>query len=386
MVPPMKNRIKKIFILLCILTLAQALPANQAQAAQSAHYIRVAILQDVSSFSLKINGPCQVLDDNTNAILYRIDNLNTTVTAYKNEILIAGKIFKNQRILIKAEDFAPIAINGRQFNGDIILIDKDNGSLLVINKIDLEDYVKGILYHESSHYWPPDALRAQAVVSRTYAVYQMQENRSKDFDVTSDIYSQVYGGKTSERFRTSEAVDDTMNEVLTYNKKIIPAYFHATCGGHTEDASLLWNIDIPPLKGVICVFCQGSPHFRWHDTVSINEIEKKLRLAGYSIKNIRDIKILGKDKSGRVTDLNIVSPGKNIRIPAKDFRNIIGPNIIRSTNFRVNLVDADAVFQGLGWGHGVGLCQWGAYFMAKQGYTYKDILKYYYPGTNVTPI
>ncbi len=383
---------KKIWILFFALAAATGVlcPVRQLGAAdsypESGHYVRVAILQDVSSLSLKINGICEVVDEASGALLYRGKNLKTTVTVYKDGILIAGKIFRASRLLIKSERLNPIIIDGRSFNGDINLIKKDNNALLVVNKFDLEDYVKGILYHEASHYWPPDALRAQAVVSRTYAIYQAQENKLKDYDLTSDIYSQVYGGRTSERFRTNEAVDDTRGEVLAYNNKIIPAYFHATCGGHTEDASLLWNVDIAPLKGVICHFCKDSPHFRWHNTMPITGIEKKLSAAGYNIKNIRAIEILGKDRSGRITDLNIVSSGKDIKIPAKDFRNIIGPNFIRSTNFKLNLAGGDAVFEGLGWGHGVGLCQWGAYFMAKQGYNYKDILKYYYPKTDVKAI
>jgi stage II sporulation protein D len=379
----MKDAFKKLWLFILILVVGCGLWTVDARA-QSEHYIRVAILQDVASLNLKINGLCEILDGSTHAVLYRGKDLKTTVTTYKSGILIAGKSLRSGRIVIKSEGLNPILIDGRLFNGEINLIKKDNGSLLVINRIDLEDYVKGIMYNESSHYWPKEALRAQAVVSRSYAAYQMQENVSKDFDVTCDIYSQVYGGKTSERFRTNEAVDDTKGQVLTYNNKIIPAYFHATCGGHTEDASLLWNIDIAPLKGVICVFCKDSPHLRWHNTLSLNEIEKKLTGAGYNIKNIQEINILGKDKSGRISQLNIVTPEKNIKISAKDFRNIIGPNIIRSTNFQLNLVDGDAVFQGLGWGHGVGLCQWGAYFMAKQGYNYKNILKYYYPGTDVS--
>jgi stage II sporulation protein D len=253
----------------------------------------------------------------------------------------------------------------------------------VINQINLEDYLKGILYQESSHYWPQEALKAQAAVCRSYAVYQIEENKLKDYDVTSDIYSQVYGGKTSERYRTNRAVDDTRSQVITYKDKIIPAYFHATCAGHTEDAGLLWNIEILPLKGVVCGFCKASPHFNWHNVLSLSEIEEKLTAAGYKIKGIEGITILGRNESGRILDLEIASAQKNIKISAKDFRNLIGPNLIRSTNFRVSIAQGDAVFEGLGWGHGVGLCQWGAYFMAKQGYTYKEILRYYYPQTDV---
>ena len=96
--------------------------------------------------------------------------------------------------------------------------------------------------------------------------------------------------------------------------------------------------------------------------------------------------MLGRDKSGRITDLKIVTGKKDMKISAKDFRNILGPNIIKSTNFQVKVIDQDVVFEGFGWGHGVGLCQWGAYFMAKQGYTYKQILEYYYPGAQISSI
>jgi len=354
--------------------------------AQSQKYIRVAVLQDVSSLNLKVPGRCEIVNSVTQKVLSSSRNLKTTVTSYKNEIMLGEVTSNTQRLFIKTDKSGIILINGRRFRGNIELIKKGSGGLLAVNYIDLEDYIKGILYHEASHYWPMEALQAQAIVSRSYAVYQMQENRLKDYDVTSDIYSQVYGGETSERGRTNKAVELTLGRILTYQGKVVPAYFHAVCGGHTEDASLLWNIDIAPLKGVPCNFCKDSPHFNWHYVLALGEIEKNLVNAGFKISGIKDIVILGKDKSGRITDLNIVSSKKDLKISAKDFRNVIGPNIIRSTNFSVNVIKRDAVFEGLGWGHGVGLCQWGAYFMAKQGYTTEQILKYYYPGTDVKAI
>ena len=345
--------------------------------------VRVAIIQDASSLSLKIKGFFEARDLETGKVIYRARSINTTVTAYKNGIMFGGMKSESNRLFIKSDDPEIFIINEKMFRGNIQLIKKANGKLLVVNCIELEDYVKGILYQESSHYWPMEVLKAQAIISRTYALYQMQGNKQKDFDMTNDIYSQVYGGQASERYRTNKAVDETAGKVLFYKGKIIPAYFHATCGGHTEDASALWKIDLAPLKGVACGFCRESPHFNWHYDLSLKEIEDKLSREGFKIKNITNLKILGRDKSGRVTDLKIISANKEEKIPAKDFRNIIGPNNINSTNFSVNVVGSDAVFEGIGWGHGVGLCQWGAYFMAKQGYTAEQILKYYYPGVNV---
>jgi len=350
---------------------------------QPQKYIRVAVLQDATSLNLKALGHYEIIDSFTQKVLSSGYNLKTTVTTYKNEILL-GKITSNTpKLFIKTDESGIVLINGRRFRGNIELVKKDNRGLLVVNYIGLEDYIKGILYHEVSHYWPMETLQAQAIVSRSYAVYQMQENKLRDYDVTSDIYSQVYGGKTSERGRTNKAVELTSGQILTYQDKVVPTYFHAVCGGHTEDASLLWNTDIPPLKGAPCNFCKDSPRFNWHYVLTLEEIEKKLVNAGLKIRGIKNITVLGKDKSGRITDLNMVSNKKDLKISAKDFRNIIGPNIIKSTNFSVNVIKRDAVFEGVGWGHGVGLCQWGAYFMAKQDYSTEQILKYYYPGTDV---
>jgi stage II sporulation protein D len=113
------------------------------------------------------------------------------------------------------------------------------------------------------------------------------------------------------------------------------------------------------------------------------EIRQRLVDSGKHLGVIKEIKILNRDNSNRIIDLEIISTKGSLVIPAKDFRSIIGPNTIRSTNFEVSVVGTDAIFEGLGWGHGVGLCQWGAYFMAKQGYTADKILKYYYPGSDV---
>lgn len=383
MVSSLNRRLKLLITLIIISLIACRLPPASCLE-QSTNYIRVAIIQDTVSFNLGISGFYEITDLSGNKVLSSGRNLKTAVTSYKEGILLGGKNFDTDKLSVKTGYPAAIIINGRKFRGQIQLIKKENAHLLVVNRIDLENYVKGILYHESSHYWPIEALRAQAIACRTYALYQIQENSLKDYDATSDIYSQVYGGRTSERYRTNRAVDETGGLILTYQGKIFPAYYHATCAGHTEDASLLWNTNILPLKGVACNFCQDSPHFKWHNVLSQEEVKDKLIEAGYPIKDIKDIVIMGRNISGRITNLKIVTGKEGISIPAKDFRNLLGPNIIRSTNFNVRLVNHDIVFEGYGWGHGVGLCQWGAYFMAKQGYNYKQILEYYYPQAKVS--
>jgi stage II sporulation protein D len=345
--------------------------------------VRVAIVQDTGSLSIRISGAYEIVNPADQKVLSRGRNLKVTAAVSRNAILLGTEVFNQRSVAIRAGD-SLILIDGRKFAGSIQLVRKDNGRLLVINRIGLEDYVKGILYHEVSHYWPMEVLKAQAIVCRTYAVYQIQESKRRDYDVTSDTYSQVYGGRTSERYRTTKAVEQTRGQVLAYRDKILPAYFHAVCGGHTEDASMLWNTELPPLKGLACPYCKEAPHYQWHAVLSLSEIEDKLQAAGYpAYAHIKDIQMLDRDASGRLANLKIITDTKEATLPAKDFRNAIGPNVIRSANFTVRLADRDAVFEGFGWGHGVGMCQWGAYFMAKQGSTYKQILLFYYPKTDV---
>jgi len=376
----------RVIIISIILAVAMSPCRHVADAFMQAENVRVRIIQNTETLALKINGPYEITDSRGKRVLYRGKDIKTTVTTYKGGILIGDRQFNTYKVSLEADSSNIIMINDRMFRGKIQLIINDDANLTVVNCIGLEDYVRGILYHEVSHYWPMEALKAQAVVSRTYVIYQMRQNKLKSYDVTSDIYSQVYGGMTSERYRTNEAVEATRGGILTYQNKAFPTYYSSTCGGHTEDASLLWNIDITPLKGVPCGFCKDSPQFDWHYVLSLEELEDKLINAGFKIRNIKHIEILGRDKSGRITDLKIASDKKDLKVSSKELRNTIGPDIIRSTNFKVSVVGKDVVFEGFGWGHGVGMCQWGAYFMAKQGSTYSQILKYYYPGSNVKTI
>lgn len=376
MAPPLRFFIKSIFILVLITT--------DCFAGAPERLIRVAVIQDTALVVVCVNGYYKIVDSNSNKVIARGKNLSTVVKLDGNKVSIPGIDCNGVKLLIEAEDPESIVIDGRKYRGNIQFIKKDNARMLVINHIGLEDYVKGILYHEVSHYWPQEALKAQAVVCRTYAVYQKSQNASRDYDVTNDTYSQVYGGKSSERYRTNKAVDETAGQVLIYMDKIFPAYFHATCAGHTEDARLLWDINVLPLKGVPCSYCKKSVHFSWVNELALTQIkEAMLKSGNKECGDILSISVNDRDVSGRIKDLTIKTPQGNLKFSAKDFRGMLGANIIKSTNFSVRIEGKNAIFEGLGWGHGVGMCQWGAYFMAKEGYIYKQILQYYYPGSEI---
>jgi len=384
---------KRIIYLVCLSTLfflyPKVSPAISSESRSSVSYsVRVAVIIDASEISLKIRGNYSVYALPILEPIKEGKGLNNTIIkpTYSG-ILIGEKPLNIYGIKIKTSEVAAICINGRRFRGEMDIIRTENLKLLVVNHLDIEDYISGVLYHEASHWWPIETLKAQAIAARTFAIYKSLEAGNKDYDLRSDIYSQVYGGKTSERFRTNKAVRETSGQILIYKDKILPAYYHATCGGHTEDASLLWDIDIPPLKGQPCKYCEKSPHFNWTKEVPLDFIETRLNKNGYKIKDIIDIKPSPtRDASGRLETVSIIDSLGIEKIPANKFRLAIDPNVIKSTNFTVEVKGDKAIFNGKGWGHGVGMCQWGAYFMARKGFKAEDILEFYYPGATVADL
>ncbi|MBF0571508.1 MAG: SpoIID/LytB domain-containing protein [Candidatus Omnitrophica bacterium] len=343
--------------------------------------VRVAIVRDSRELDLAIHGSYRIRDMLSGKVIGKGTYLtNSKVRLLDKGILVGLDVYPSKRLTIEPSRDASIIIDERPFRGEVTLIRTPDNRITVVNVINVEDYIKGVLYHEVSHHWPMEALKAQAVAARTYALYSINP-AGKPYDVTNDIYSQVYGGRNSERYRTDLAVDYTRGLILTYNGQIIPAYFHATCGGMTEDARELWHLtDIPPLRAVPCAFCQNSPHFRWKKNFRLKEIQDALNLHGYKVGSIKDISVVDRDRSERIDHLKIAQKnGQDFIIKGKDFRDLIGPNVIMSNNYEIVMHGYYVDLIGKGWGHGVGMCQWGALGMARQQFNYKQILSYYYP-------
>jgi stage II sporulation protein D len=382
MVPPV-IRTAVIFFLLILVACFTCLHACFARDGDT---IRVAILQEAVMARVSINGFYTIEDAASRAVLFTGKDLSGAVTAYSNRVSINNRQYAQNKLLLTIEDPDALQVNGRRYHGSLAIV-RSKGAMTLVNYLDLEEYIKGIAVREVSHYWPADALAAQAIVFRTYALYAMKQNASRDFDVTSDVYSQVYGGTGAQRYRITDAINDTAGDVLTYQGAVMPAFYHSTCGGNTERAAALWNLDLAPLQGVECPFCRSSPHYSWKSTIPVAKAAGLFNKAGVKISQLTGIERLGTDRSGRVTELTLhMSDGTQIKVAAKDFRNILGPDTIKSTNFTVSMHGTAIDIEGIGWGHGVGLCQWGAYFMAKAGYSFREILSFYYPGTQIANI
>ena len=376
----MKKNIFLALILTSALGIAAAVRAADTYQSKLPDLVRVAIVRDSRELELAIHGNYRIRDLSTGKVIGHGTYLpNSKVRLLDRGILVGLDVYPAKRLIIEPGRDASIIIDDRPFRGEVTLIRTPDNHITVVNNINVEDYIKGVLFHEVSHHWPMEALKAQAIAARTYALYSL--NSTKPYDVTNDIYSQVYGGRNSERYRTDLAVDYTRSQVLAYNNKIIPAYFHATCGGMTEDGRELWDLaDLPPLRGVPCSFCQASPHFHWKKNFRLKDIQDALNLHGHKTSSIKDITIIDRDRSERIEHLKITQKnGEELIIKGKDFRDLMGPNILMSNNYDIVMQGYYVDIIGKGWGHGVGLCQWGALGMARQQFNYKQMIAYYYP-------
>lgn len=352
--------------------------------------IRVAILKDSKGLTLSIRGKYEITDPKTNRELIAGRRLRKTeVVTTPNGIRIADHVYFVERLRILAKKDISLYKNGKElrYRGQIDIIRDKGNKLLVINTLGIEDYVKGVMYHEVPHHWPLTAIKAQAVATRTYALYQLSQKVDHKYDVTSDIYSQVYGGRSAERYRSNIAVNRTRGEILTYKGRIFPAYFHSTCGGKTENVKELWKHDLLPLSGVKCGFCTRAPYYRWKKNFQSKAIQDQLNANGFKLGLIKKIEVADRTKSGRVKTLKVnTRDGKSAAISAARFREIIGPNVIKSNYYDIDMKGYYFDVIGRGWGHGVGMCQWGVYQMSKKRYKYTSILEHYYPGTKIADI
>ncbi len=276
-----------------------------------------------------------------------------------------------------------IYIDKRPYRG-VVEIREAKGALIVVNELRLENYIAGIINNEISSKWPLEAIKAQSVIARTYAIYQMEERKDNLFHMTGTYMDQVYTGAAVEDRASFSAVKKTVGEILVYKGQPALTLYHSNAGGVTEFARNVWGADEPYLRSVKSRYDKGAPNYRWELALSKVSLGEKLRAAGYDIGPVRKIKIREYTKTGRVVGLTLEDKeGRIVEVKGESLRKILGYAILRSTLFKVSNNRRGFVFKGRGSGHGVGLSQWGAKGMAEAGAGYKKILRHYYAGTAI---
>jgi stage II sporulation protein D len=365
----------KFYFFVLLLAVSWVVPAGAAPL--QPENVRVAIVSGADG--VKVDGDGLLAADDRGMPL-RL-TFPVQIKKSRDALLVGGKSIRSLRLAGPGV----IRVNGKGYRGLIEVFPADKG-VLVVDELPLEDYLVGLINCEISSLWPMEAVKAQAVIARTYALYQKESRKYALYHLESSVLDQVYEGVDIEDNRASRAVKETAGEVLTYAGKVIQAFYHSNCGGHTEAAVNVWGGDIAYLQGVDCKYCQAAPAGRWEQRLPLKKVESLLKGAGYPVSGLCEIRPGRTNSSGRLREVALVTTKGGQSIPAVNFRKALGYSVIKSTNFTSQTLKDELLFEGAGNGHGVGLCQWGAKQRATEGFAYQEILQYYYPGVRMQKV
>lgn len=286
--------------------------------------------------------------------------------------------------------------NPRRLYTDLIEITAEKNSLKIINALSLDRYLASVVSAEAGGLSHTEAYKAQAVAARTYTIKNMRNHAGAGYNLCDSTHCQLFTGFAAIKPKAQTAADFTRNEVVTYNSELISTFYHAICGGRTEAMGFVWSFEHKPYLVSVKDGPEGRPHcaiapaFNWKTRMSLkalNRIARKL-LWIKPDEEIRKMTVSERGISKRAVTIEFAAANRKIRIPATDFYHGIGRragwNAVRSTLFDVYSGKDYIILEGRGYGHGVGMCQWGAEGMAREGFGYRDILLHYYPGTKIT--
>ncbi len=368
--------------------------------------IRIRLDANAGDFTLAVDSGCQIDDDRGHPLMNRLSRLpRSVVRSDPNEpgkILLGATPLSSSTVRILPDTDGSLTYNNRYYRGYLVVRHNGDG-FLVINVVDIESYLRGVLRGELPRYFHPEAYQAQAIVSRTYAMYQRYVGGTERlWDVTSDTSSQMYHGMDGESSKSDEAVLSTTGIVCTWDspqgRKIFCSYFSSTCGGMTQDVrNVKGGPPIAPLAGgVKCTYCAKSEWFTWQtQRVSKEKISAAVRpwliRSGYTnadkVASIDDVQILRRTADGRAITLRLTDRnGTIVDMRAEDFRLLIDyGRVLKSSHFDIRTEPTHINFiNGRGYGHGIGMCQEGAQAMAQMNKNAGQIIQFYYPGCVLT--
>ncbi|MBA3860151.1 MAG: hypothetical protein C0507_24860 [Cyanobacteria bacterium PR.3.49] len=272
-----------------------------------------------------------------------------------------------------------LSYNGRVYRGAIWLKPVSSGadvSFQAINIVDLEDYLLSVVPSEMPTVWHKEAVKAQSIAARSYAVANYWKNEKDSYDLKDTTDDQVYLGVESETTAGNQACDETVGIVLKHNQKVISAFFHSTSGGATEAGENVWGKEIPYVQSVLD-YDDNSPHFAWQRRFNIDQAEKAF---GLKTGTLLSIQPFWKVSTNRVKNAAVVSTGNTTVLSGERLRQLFK---LPSSIFNVSFEDGSYIFAGRGFGHGLGMSQYGARTLAESGYNAAQILSYYYRDVSV---
>ena len=354
---------------------------EQAARSKRTESIRVLVLEGAAEMRVSSSSSLEIRNPNGGALLQTINTPQEARVRFdRNVFSVNGKAWPVTELVLSPARGGTVGVNGATYRGNLKLIVTGQGRINAVNLVDIEDYLYGVVPKEMPPNWPEESLKAQAVVSRTFARYQMDANASRDHDVSATTASQVYGGVAAGTDRTRRAVNATRGKILTFKGKPALTYFHANSGGMTEDARHVWRVAIPYLQSVSDDYSARAPGAAWSSFLSFDQIRDAMNRNGIKTGQVSDLETASQSPSGRAIRLKITHSAGTTVLGGNQFRTITDPAVIKSTLFKAERNGQGIRFEGRGSGHGVGLSQWGARMMAEGGSPYREILLHYYRG------
>ena len=399
------------------------------------------VLNNIKAVSVSVtNGVLSVMGSNNEELTCEVGGVTKNVS----EMLLNGfsLVSSNYLDYLNSDGTSFNSIvnyDGKAYRGGMSFFMNANNTFKVINKLSIDEYVYGVINGEMGYSNPIEALKAQAVVARSYALTNLGRHKTSGYDLCDSTHCQVYKGYSDENVKTNSAVNETKNLGIYYENQPVAGFFSKNSGGYTQNVEDVWNAQLGYLRGVKDIY---SPVYAWNVEFTFSEIESKLRAAGYNVGNLKSVTITGKNTSGAVAAMEFIGDNGKATLLKEKIRSILGMTVIKSTMFSINetakpliasrgvyvrgfdlnkfteekiyVIDASGKtvelnketafvidnnlssklfgmqlnhpevtggivkFEGLGWGHGVGLPQDSAIEMAKQGFDFREILNYFY--------
>ena len=341
---------KKFFLFLGICIFSLLVFASSVLAVEKQPILRVGIFLNQTEINIGGDGTFKIYNLESNNLVSEEVNKIIKLSPHDKGIKILGKgVYSGPIEIIPVRNTKIIVMfNGQKYRyrGNVeIDIDKEHRKLNVINIIGIEEYLYGVLKKEISPRWPKEALKAQAVAARTFAIFNMNKYIDKGYNVCASTNSQAYGGLNHEDPLTNKAVDETRGVIITYKGKPINAVYHSDSGGYTEDSENVWGSFLPYLRSVESKFEEkvSPPHHTWSYSIDEKDLTKKLQEQGYTVNSVVSIEPNKKSETGRTSELVFTADNnKVINMKTNDFRSLIGADLIRSTLFNIEAIGKES--------------------------------------------
>lgn len=357
-----------------------------AQPAKQAPDLRVGLASGRASLTITPAGGKATVQTGSSKTITLAANTAAAIRWQDGAFLVGREKLRSEVLVIRpAAKAGELSLDGRRYRGALELRHK-GGGLTAVNIVPVDGYLRSVVPEEMPVDWPAEAIKAQSVAARSFALASRGRHASEGYDLCTTTHCQLYTGTAAEKSASNAAIKATRGEVLTYGDKPIEALFHTDSGGMTENSKDVWGSHVPYLRAAKDTPAKTMP---WTKTISRADLERKLAAKGHDIGKVRSIALsplaigrAAKDRtaSGRVKTMTVKGTKGTATLSGTTWRSLLG---LKSTLFDAKLTKDAVTFTGYGSGHGLGISQWGAKRLAETGKSYADILHHYYTGTQL---